>query len=137
MSNGIGVGAEGSAPTSVSFKIPSLPTSMNKMYQINYNTRKIFMAPDVRLWKSKAKLFMPVWKVEEDWLYNVSLKFIGNFLFKNGKVRKIDLQNLVKVVIDSTAERYGFDDSRVYDFSCEKVQADESWVEVMISKKED
>jgi len=135
VSNDIGVGSEQSGPTSVTFKIPSLPSSMNKMYQINYNTRQVFMAPDVRVWKSKAKLFMPVWKIEEDWIYKMSLTFSGNFLFKNGKVRKIDLQNLVKVVIDAVAERYGFDDSRVYNFRCEKVQGDESWVEVMVSKK--
>lgn len=100
-----------SPPLSISFKIPSLPSSMNKMYQINYNTRQIFMAPDVRVWKSKAKLFMPVWKVEEGESVAISLKFVLNFYFKNGNPRKIDGHNLSKVTVDSIVERYGIDDS--------------------------
>lgn len=43
--------------------------------------------------------------------YEIELVFISNWFFKNGKIRKIDLTNMMKIVEDAIAKRLEVDDS--------------------------
>lgn len=109
------------APSSVSFRVAGLPESMNSIYQIIYSQRRVQMKPDVLRYKSQAKLMMPAWEAGEG-LFGVHLRFHGNWYFKNGNIRRMDLPNLEKVVCDAISERYGFDDARIFEKYTWKVQ---------------
>ena len=106
------------------FSLPSLPPSMNSVYQIIYSQRRIEMKPEVRLWKSRAKGFIPVWRIEEGEELDLEFKMEGNWLYKNGKPKRMDVQNLLKVVIDALCEKWGVDDSRVREIRAVRVQGE-------------
>lgn len=113
------------------FRIPSLPASMNAIYQIMFHLKQVQMKPEVRLWKTQAKMFVPPWKpINADGFLKIKLVFHGDWFFKNGKVRKIDLPNLQKIVVDAIAEKLGFDDCMIWDVELKKVQDKSDFVEV-------
>ena len=106
------------------FSLPSLPPSMNSLYQIIYSQRRIEMKPEVRLWKSRAKGFIPVWPIAEGEELDLEFRMEGNWLYKNGKPKRMDVQNLLKVVIDALCEKWGVDDSRVREIRAVRVQGE-------------
>ena len=114
------------------FRIPSLPASMNAIYQIIFHLKQVQMKPEVRAWKTQAKQFVPRWKLspqtETGFMY-LNLAFHGDWFFKNGKPRKIDLPNLQKITVDAIAEKLGFDDCMVWRFDTEKVQDEKEFVD--------
>lgn len=106
------------------FVLPSWPPSVNSLYQIIYSQRRVELKPEVRLWKTQAKELIPAWAQlrSTERLLSVELKFCGAWWHGNGKLKKTDVQNMVKVTLDALAEKNGFDDSQV--FECvEKKQA--------------
>lgn len=93
------------------FIIPFLPPSMNSMYNIIFAQRRVELKPEVRLWKTKAKEYIPQLSASKDsYLFRLDVVFYYNFFFKNGKLRKVDSQNLMKVLIDAIAEKNGIGD---------------------------
>jgi Holliday junction resolvase RusA-like endonuclease len=94
------------------FLIPSLPGSMNSLYNVIFSMKRIEMKPEARLWKTQAKGYIPPWKpTKENPFMGIDCKFMFNVYFKNGKVRKIDTQNMMKLVIDAVSEKIGVDDA--------------------------
>ena len=106
------------------FSMHSLHPSINSLYQIIYSQRRIEMKPEVRLWKSRAKGFIPTWRIEEGEELDLEFRMEGNWLYKNGKPKRMDVQNLLKVVIDALCEKWGVDDSRVREIRAVRVQAE-------------
>ncbi len=84
---------------------------MNAMYQIIFSMRKVELKPEVRLWKSQMKAYIPVLTPKADsFLFKLDVIYYYNFYFKNGKFRKVDSQNLGKVLTDAIAEKNGIGD---------------------------
>ena len=93
------------------FVIPFLPPSMNSMYNVLFGLKRIELKPEVRLWKTKAKAYIPLLSPHEDsYLFDINASFYYNFFYKNGKLKKVDTQNLMKVLIDAVAEKNGIGD---------------------------
>jgi len=115
-----------------SFKIPSLPQSINSMYKINYGHRRIYLSEEGRAFKYEVKMFMPAMKFPKDSKFYLDMEFHGNWLYKNGKNKRADVQNLIKILIDAIFEGIGGDDSYVYGLRATKVQDEKiyTWVEV-------
>jgi len=115
------------------FIIPTLPASMNQIYNIIYGLRKIELKPEVRLWKNDAKQYIPPWSYPDESLFWISLEFHGNWRVRSGKIKKVDHANMEKVVIDVVAEKLGFDDSRIFEKRMSrKVQSTDERVEIQI-----
>jgi len=98
------------------FLIPTVPISVNEIYQINHRQRRVYLHPKALLFKTQAKMFMPPkppWLKERTKLYLMIIIF-NNLYFKNGNVRKYDLQNLEKILIDAISEKYGHDDCYIW-----------------------
>lgn len=114
------------------FRIPSLPASMNAIYQIMFHLKQVQMKPEVRAWKTQAKQFVPKWVLPKDietGFLRLKLEFHGSWFYKNGKARRIDLPNLQKITVDVIAEKLGFDDCMIWDVSLRKVQDEKEFVE--------
>ena len=108
----------------LSFVIPSIPHSMNSMY--NYIWRGhllVSLKPDVRDWKDKAKLFIKPLKLPEKFKAELDITFHIPCYYKNGNVKKIDTANLLKVAQDAICEKLGFDDCHVWKNKLEKVDS--------------
>lgn len=117
----------------VSFTIPFLPPSVNSLYGIQGGKRvRVFLKSEARQFKERAKLFMPKKEIKTDCKLGLEFSVRGNWYFKNGNFKKLDLQNLEKILIDSISEKYGFDDCRVWWKKAEKEQFDDEGVRVVI-----
>ena len=96
------------------FRIPSLPPSCNAIYNVIFSQRRVEMKPEVRLWKTQAKECIPkISPLNGSYLFELKVEFYYNFFYKNGKLRKFDSQNLLKILCDAVAEKCGFNDSLI------------------------
>jgi len=107
---------------SVDFRLPTPPPSMNALYQIHYAKRQVFMKPEVRAYKNTAKLYVPPFDTKKEDMLGIEMAVSQDWYFKNGAMKKQDVQNMAKVLIDIVAEKMGFDDSQVWEFRLVKVQ---------------
>ena len=112
-------------PYSIRFTIPSAPPSVNSLYQVIFSLKKIQLKPEVMIWKSQSKMFVPVWRPVHDsktgFLY-FHMTVHTDLYYKNSKVRRLDLGNMEKACLDMVCERIGIDDSFVTRRVLEKVQ---------------
>jgi hypothetical protein len=75
---------------------------------------------------------MPPRTLDSSSLLGLEIKVEAEWYFSNGKPRKLDIQNLEKILIDSIAEKYDFEDSRIWMKSCEKVSVKTEAVRVLL-----
>lgn len=117
------------------FTLPSIPSSVNALYQINFSQRKVFMNPEARLWKTQMKMMVPRIKASEvTHFFKIDRIYYYSFFTKNGKVRKLDTSNLDKLLLDTIAEKCGFDDSLVKFGDTESYNDTNERVDVVISR---
>ena len=119
----------GGSPKSIKFRIPSLPPSMNDIYWHIKDHRgeyQYVLKNEVRLWKSKAKEFVPVFKPisHETGLLFIHWTATNNWYYQNGKVKRHDVANLDKVIVDAVFEKIGIGDEYVWDRRCTKIHSD-------------
>lgn len=119
----------------VTFTIPFLPISSNSLYGISTRGGRVqvFLKSEARSFKEKAKLFMPPRTVSPDYFFQVDIKVRAPWFTAKGGARKLDIQNLEKILLDAISEKYEFNDSRVWKKSCEKIDLDKEEVEVKLS----
>lgn len=114
----------------ISFTIPSLPPSINSLYNVLFSLRKVELKPEARLWKSRAKEYIPKHEIGEQERVSISFLFYANWLSKDGKILKKDVTNREKLVLDAISEKCGWDDSQVWARSVNKVQSEKEMVKV-------
>jgi len=114
----------------ISFSIPMPPVSCNSLYNVMFKLKRVELKPEIRLWKTKVKEFVPVWKTEKTGYLYFNADIYTETLFKNGKVRKLDLQNLEKALIDAVCEKLGLSDEFIFQKHTRKVQAKDERMEV-------
>lgn len=107
---------------SCQFTIEGLPPSFNEHFKINYQFKQVYLSEEARLFKVKVKMSVPHMQIIDTDLFKLKVWFHHNWFFKNNKPRKLDLQNLDKLLIDALSERIGFDDSRIFECHYFKVQ---------------
>ncbi len=118
------------------FLIPSLPPSCNAIYQIIFSQRRVEMKPEVRAWKNGAKLYVPkITPLDDSYLFRLDATFSYNFFFLNGKIRKFDTHNMMKVLCDAVAEKAGFRDELVKFGSWHSIHnTEKEQVEIVVSQ---
>lgn len=116
----------------VKFTIPSLPPSVNALYQIIYSQRRVELRPDALRWKSDAKGYVPRFQPKDKLLVAVDTTFYYPFHYANGKPRVFDAANLLKLLIDAIAEKCGFNDLLVRYGSWSSVDSVDEKVEVVL-----
>lgn len=122
-------------PGILTFRLPSPPPSMNSLYQIAYGKRQVFMKPEVRQYKTTMKLYVPQWELRPDEKVDAEFEVVDQWYFKNGNFRKLDVQNVLKVLIDLIAEKQAWCDSQVWQFAARKTHSDtERCVNVVLKK---
>lgn len=98
------------------FVLPSFPISFNKLYNIDHNRRRVGLTDEALLWATRTKPFVKPCRWPSDWLLVITLEYQSpKWLTKEGKLRRVDVQNLEKLVIDTMFGKWGFDDSRLVD----------------------
>ena len=139
---------DGGESGNIKFCIPFLPPSVNSLYQIIFAQRRVEMKPDVRTWKTKCKEYIPDSRIkallstshdtgyDTGHILDIRCIFTYNWYYKNGKLKKFDTQNLLKVLCDAIAEKCGFDDSLIKQGSWKSVHSEsQEQVEVEVSNE--
>lgn len=114
------------------FTIPSLPPSVNALYQIIYSQRRVELKPECRRWKSDSKEYVPRFQPRQGSLVAVDATFYYRLNYANGKPRVFDAANLLKIMIDCIAEKCGFNDCLVRHGSWTSVDSASEKVEITL-----
>lgn len=119
----------------VKFTLPSVPKSVNSLYQINFSQRRTYLNPDAAMWKTQMKMMVP--RIKEaltDGTYiKVDRTYCYNFFHKNSNLKKMDSCNFDKLLLDTISEKTGIDDS-LFKFGSIESYNDKECVEIVISK---
>ena len=104
------------------FVLPSFPVSVNRLYVINHNQRRVLLSDDALIWRTRTSPLVKACRWPEDWSLKLTLEYESpDWYFKNGKLRKLDVQNLEKLLIDTLFAKWGWDDSRLVEkVSCKR-----------------
>lgn len=97
------------------FVLPSFPISFNKLYDVDHNRRHVRLSDQAALWKTRTIPFVKPCRWSPC-LLKVTLEYQSpNWFTKAGTPRRIDVQNLEKLVIDTMFAKWGFEDSWLWD----------------------
>lgn len=121
-------------PNHVTFTLPSMPVSINSMYNVIFSEKRVELKPQARAWKTKAKERMPPWKITPGASVRIDTHFEFPRQHKNGSLRVKDVSNYLKLLIDAIAERYGFNDNIVTCGSWSSADSEREQVTVTVSE---
>lgn len=115
------------------FKVPGRCPSYNMSFKINYGLRQTYLTREARQFKEKVVIYSPPISVPEDRLLILEIKVVQSWIYKNKKLRKQDVQNMDKLIIDGLCKKLGIDDSFVQKSTIEKVHSPtEEYVEIKV-----
>jgi len=115
------------------FTLPSFPPSSNKLYDINHRQRKVYLSDDALIWRTRTTPFVKPCRWPVDWLLKLTLDYEApNWLTSTGAMRRIDVQNYEKLVIDTLFLKWNTDDSRLVSVVRNKVWGPEQVIRVTL-----
>lgn len=101
----------------VSMILIGLPGSLNQIYEMpafGSGLPRRRLKAEWALWKSRAKPLVPLCNFPTDCFFKVEMWFESpSWWCKNGSLRRRDVDNLEKLVLDTVFEKLDRDDSRV------------------------
>lgn len=119
------------------FVLPSFPPSVNRIYDINHAQRKVRLSDQAALWKTRMIPFVKPCRWLSECLLRVTLEYESpDWLTKQGKLRRIDVQNLDKITIDLMFAKWGWDDSRLVEIVTRKRYGPREQVQVTLERVE-
>lgn len=111
----VGGTGSGDSGSKLCFTLPSFPVSSNKLYEINHVTRNVRLSDAATLWRTRTIPFVKPCRWPANWLLKLTLEYQSpQWYYKTtGNLRRLDVQNLEKLVIDTLFAKWGWDDSRI------------------------
>jgi len=110
----------------LSIEVNSIPISVNKMY--GQNGRRRFLTKEASNFKNLIKnIYFLKYRnivIKKIPLY-FSIKVYSKFI-NNGKVKRVDVDNYLKICQDAFFEAGGIDDKWVFGVSAEKINSEET-----------
>lgn len=106
---------------SVTFTLPSLPVSINALYDIDYRRRRVDLKPTARQWKSANKEYVTRFEIAPTSFLRIDFIFHYPYYTAKNTLRIFDSANLTKLAIDCICERLGVNDARVKSGSWDSV----------------
>jgi hypothetical protein len=95
------------------FSLPSFPPSVNSMYLINHNQRRVSLSDEALLWRTRVMPCVLPCKLDFP-AYKLTLTYQSpRWLIKNGDLRRADVSNMDKLTIDTLCSKWGFDDCKL------------------------
>lgn len=120
--------------------IPLMPPSVNSAYTVRPQFRRngrlgmgIGMKADVRRFVSDAQYFMPNVQLRDDALYSLNIELSTNWLTKAGELRKKDVGNYEKFIVDALFARYHLDDKLLWTRCVTKRQSAKDQVKLTLT----
>src|SRR5258705_114345 len=119
----------------LTFVIPSFPVSFNKLYDIDHFRRQVRLTDEAVLWKTRSIPFVKPCRWPMDWLLKLVLEYESpQWYYGNGNLRRLDVQNLEKLVIDTIFAKWGADDSRLVETVSRKLYGPREQIKVTVEQ---
>jgi Holliday junction resolvase RusA-like endonuclease len=112
----------------IEFTIPAIPPSYSASLKINFRLKQTYLSQDARRFKDKVKVYMPSHQLELKDRDRVIMhnKYHQAWYNKtNPDIKKQDVQNLDRLLIDAIFKGLGIDDRNLFCVINEKVHAPE------------
>jgi hypothetical protein len=130
-------GSDGSR-NSVSFRLLSLPGSVNSIYEFGYTINsprpQHRLKPEWSMWASKAKPYIPSFRIAKNSIIRIDRCYFYPWFYGNGNWRKADAANMDKLLLDVVSQKIGVDDCM---FKCGMMDSRDSqdrFVEVVLTE---
>lgn len=95
------------------FALPVLPPSINRLHIVDHYRRKVYLNDESRKWKSDMQALIPRFEIPAESLLAIDYVAYYPWHHRNGRRRRVDCSNLMKLLHDTVCERIRIDDSRV------------------------
>lgn len=98
---------------SVTFELPSLPGSVNEIYELNRPDSGLprrRLKAEWAIWATKMMPHILRFEIQQDSIVRVDRCYYYPWFYKNGKWRKADVANMDKLLFDTIAKKIGVDD---------------------------
>jgi hypothetical protein len=127
-----------SGSNSVSFRLLSLPGSVNQIYEFGYTINS--PRPERRLkaewsvWATKVKPYIPLFRIAENSIIRIDRCYGYPWFYQNRNWRKVDTANMDKLLFDVVSQKIGIDDSM---FKCglmDSVDSADGFVDVVMTE---
>jgi len=105
------------------FTVPNIPPSYTASFKINYGLKQTYLSQEARKFKDMVKIYMPHIDIDKNKLYSMHNEYYYDWYYKNGNVKKKDVQNMNRLLIDAVFRGLGIDDSVLFKVTDEKVQS--------------
>jgi Holliday junction resolvase RusA-like endonuclease len=116
------------------FTLPSLPVSSNRLHNIDHRRRRVFVSDEARQWANRIWPLIPRFDIPETSLLRIDYVASYQWFHANGKRRRKDPSNLMKLLHDTVCARIGVDDSRVVAGSFAAVDAVEESIQITLTE---
>jgi hypothetical protein len=119
------------------FTLPSFPPSTNRLHDTNYmiRTGAVRLNDHAALWKTRTIPYVAPCRWPRDWMLKLTLVYESpTWLTKAGKLRRVDVQNLEKLVIDTLFSKWDTDDSRLVEVVSRKAWGRQEQVQVVLER---
>lgn len=73
-------------------------------------------------------------EVSDEDRFHLRISVHANWYYKNGKMKKQDIQNMDKLLVDALFQKLGCDDSRLWYMELDKVQDEKEYTIIELEK---
>lgn len=113
------------------FRIPALPPSINQVYKVAYHQRRVYKSKEATDFEYLCQLTAPkTFPLAKK--IKCEIEFHGIWHYKNGNIRRKDIQNLDKVLVDSLFKKMQIDDSCIFEHHLYKIEDEEEYTLVRL-----
>jgi hypothetical protein len=119
------------------FTLPSFPPSTNRLHDTNYMIRTgvVRLNDQAALWKTRTMPYIAPCHWPRGWMLKLSLVYESpTWLTKEGKLRRVDVQNLDKLVIDTLFAKWDTDDSQLVEVISKKAYGKQERILVLLER---
>lgn len=122
---------------SISFTLPSLPGSLNDLYELNRHDsglpRKRLRA-EWSLWVTRMMPLVPAFTVQPNSVLRIDRCYFLPWFYSNGRWRKVDVVNMDALLFNLVTRKIGVDDLYVKQGYLDSRNSHDNKVEIMITE---
>lgn len=121
----------------VSFTLPSLPGSLNDIYELNRHDSGLprkRLRKEWALWVSKMMPYVPLFTIAENSILRIDRCYHLPWFYGNGKWRRVDVINMDALLFNLVTRKIGLDDMLVKRGMLDSRDSIENKVEIVITE---
>lgn len=127
----------GASANTVRFTLPSLPGSLNEIYELNRHDSGLprkRLKGEWSLWCSRMAPFIPPFTIADTSVLRVDRLYAVSWFYGNGRWRKLDVVNMDALLFNLVTRKIGVDDSKIKCGMMNSIDSKDNRVEVVLTE---